>query len=410
MATCSAFAFAPAKGKLPGKEMDKTLTQAGSPPIAETLAAALILAVGIGFGRFAFTGMYPLMVRDGVISVSAGSLAASANYAGYLVGALLVSYAKHVSSVRLSKLALLGTLVCLAGLAIHGGAGFVIGVRFVAGVLSAIAMVCASVWLFHIVGYHHGAPMLYAGVGLGIVISAELIALGNRLGFVSSTVWIGLGVAGALVCALAWPRLRRVSEAGSVWKADKGDEADGSHQAIDGRPMLAPWTLVAVYGLAGFGYIVTATYLPLFVKDALGNIDPVHLWAAFGLGAAPSCFLWHALHRRLGVRASLALNLIAQAVGVVLPTLSATPLSYLASAILVGGTFMGTATIAMPAARRAAARTRFNVMATMTAAYGVGQIAGPLVSNALVAHTHSFDQPLLFAGGALVVGALACLV
>jgi hypothetical protein len=71
---------------------------------------------------------------------------------------------------------------------------------------------------------------------------------------------------------------------------------------------------------------------------------------------------------------------------------------------------MGTVTIAMPAAKHVAAKARFNVMATMTAAFGVGQIAGPLVSNALVAHTHSFDLPLLFAGGALVIGALACLI
>jgi hypothetical protein len=384
--------------------------------MAETLAAALILAVGMGVGRFAFTGMYPLMVRDRVISVRAGSLAASANYAGYLVGALLVSYAKHSSSARLCKLALLGTLACLAALAIHGGAEFVIGVRFVAGMLSAVTMICASVWLFHSVGYHHGAPVLYAGVGSGIVISAELIALGNRLAYVSSTVWIGLGVVGALICALAWPSLKGASEARSASEfasqsaLQSASQADDTPSAIDARPMLAPWTLVAVYGLAGFGYIVTATYLPLFVKDALGNFDPVHLWAAFGLGAAPSCFLWHALHRRLGVRASLALNLIVQAVGVVVPTLSATPLSYLASAILVGGTFMGTVTIAMPAAKHMAVKTRFNVMATMTAAYGVGQIAGPLVSNALIAHTHSFDQPLLCAGGALVVGAFVCLI
>jgi fucose permease len=60
----------------------------------------------------------------------------------------------------------------------------------------------------------------------------------------------------------------------------------------------------------------------------------------------------------------------------------------------------------MPAAKHMAAQTRINAMATMAAAYGVGQIAGPLVSNALVAHTHSFDRPLLSAGGALVIGAL----
>ena len=39
------------------------------------------------------------------------------------------------------------------------------------------------------------------------------------------------------------------------------------------------------------GYIITATYLPLLMKSSLGAIDPLQVWAAFGLGAAPSCFL-----------------------------------------------------------------------------------------------------------------------
>lgn len=29
-----------------------------------TIAAAIVLVVGTGFGRFAFTGLYPLMVAD----------------------------------------------------------------------------------------------------------------------------------------------------------------------------------------------------------------------------------------------------------------------------------------------------------------------------------------------------------
>ncbi|SQC41299.1 major facilitator family transporter [Klebsiella pneumoniae] len=33
-----------------------------------------------------------------------------------------------------------------------------------------------------------------------------------------------------------------------------------------------------VYGLAGFGYIITATYLPLFLSGSLQSVDPVHLW------------------------------------------------------------------------------------------------------------------------------------
>ena len=112
-----------------------------------------------------------------------------------------------------------------------------------------------------------------------------------------------------------------------------------------------------IYGLAGLGYIVTATYLPLLVKEALANTNPVHVWAAFGLGAAPSCFLWHWLHQKLGSRAALAANLLVQAIGVILPAFDASAIAFLGSAILVGGTFVGTVTIAMPAAERS--RRRF---------------------------------------------------
>jgi MFS family permease len=168
--------------------------------------------------------------------------------------------------------------------------------------------------------------------------------------------------------------------------------------------------MILVYGLAGFGYIVTATYLPLFVKNALGDIDPVQVWAAFGLAAVPSCFLWHWLHHHLGSRAALMLNLAVQAVGVLLPVLSPQGPAFLVSAVLVGGTFVGTVTIAIPAAKRIATSVRFNMMAAMTAAYGVGQIAGPLVSSALLKNTNSSGPPLLAAGGGLVIATLGCMV
>lgn len=46
----------------------------------------------------------------------------------------------------------------------------------------------------------------------------------------------------------------------------------------------------------------------------------------------------------------------------------------------------------------------------MTAAYGLGRIAGALVSGALLVQTHSFAPPLLAAGGGLLAAALVCLL
>jgi MFS family permease len=382
--------------------MDKAILRTGNVPVFEMLAGALILAVGMGFGRFSFTGLYPMMVREGAITVSGGSLAASANYAGYLVGALVVGRLDHRRAAALCKFAMLGTIICLGALSLHLPAGPIVAIRFIAGAMSAVTMVAISVWLFHIIGYHHGAPVLYSGVGVGIVASAEIIAAGNSIGISSFALWLVLAVACAVLCALAWSKVHH-SPSSSI-----PDGQELSDPAIVPAPTLGPWLLVLIYGLAGFGYIVTATYLPLLVKNALQHTNPVHVWAAFGLAATPSCFFWHWLHHKLNSRTTMAINLIVQAVGVVLPVFEPSALVFLASAILVGGTFVGTVTIAMPAAKRVADKIRFNIMATMTAAYGVGQIVGPLVSNALFSHTHSFNQPLIAAGAALVVAALAC--
>ena len=52
------------------------------------LAALAALAVSQGIGRFAFTPILPMMQQDTGLSVPEGGWLASANYLGYLVGAL----------------------------------------------------------------------------------------------------------------------------------------------------------------------------------------------------------------------------------------------------------------------------------------------------------------------------------
>ena len=47
------------------------------------------LAAAMGIGRFAFTPLLPMMLHDGVVDIATGSWLATANYAGYLAGALL---------------------------------------------------------------------------------------------------------------------------------------------------------------------------------------------------------------------------------------------------------------------------------------------------------------------------------
>lgn len=364
-------------------------------------SAALVIAVGMGFGRFAFTGMYPLMVGEGLMSLAQGSVAASANYAGYLIGALLVTRLPHARAASAARMAMLGTVLCLGLLALPMGAWWIDGVRFIAGIFSAVALITASVWLLQVIEHPHGAPLMFSGVGLGIFSSAELIAGGAAMHAASGAIWLALALAGALFSLAAWPALGKPPV-----RLAAPEQADKIHEHV----LMKPWLLVLVYGLAGFGYIVTATYLPVLIKGAAPNIDPLQIWAAFGIGAMPSCFFWHWLHMRAGTRRTMFLNLAIQAVGVAMPVLAPNLAGFLASALLVGGTFVGTVTIAMPAGKRLAHKVRFNILASMTAAYGAGQIAGPMVAGVLLAHTHSFASSLMSAAIALLVGALVSLL
>lgn len=364
--------------------------------LGSALAAAMVMAVGMGFGRFAYTGVYPVMVQEGIVSLHDGTLAASANYAGYLLGALLAARLSSADSHRWVLISLFASVACLLILACTASPWLIISIRGVAGLFSALSMIAASQWLLQHKGHHECAPLLFSGVGVGIFLSAEILAVAQHLGFNSFSLWLTLGISSAVLSAIALAKLDRRP---APWLAPLASATPERHLP------LSAWPLIAAYGLAGFGYIITATYLPMLVKGAFGALNPVHLWALFGLGAAPSCYLWHRLHLRFGTHLALRTNLLIQAFGVVLPVLLPTIAGYVGSALIVGATFMGTVTIAMPAAKRVSHTIKHNLIAVMTAAYGIGQIIGPLVASVLLAFSGSFNTSLITAGVGLLLSA-----
>lgn len=364
------------------------------------LAGSAVLMIGMGYGRFAYTGILPLMLNEQVLSLREGNLAASANYAGYLAGALLLAKARPADARVLNLLSVLLTLLCLALLGWLVSPLAIIAVRGIAGLLSAVTLIAASLWLLQHMKHHNGAPVLYSGVGMGIFLSAECISLGKTLALSSQQIWLLCAISAGALFILALRLLLSPADYLIAYQSPAGVQ----DQQAQGRVREA-WKLLLVYGLAGFGYIITATYLPLFLSGSLNAIDPVQIWAIFGLAAVPSCFIWHRVVIRFGYRRAFTLNLLIQAVGVILPAWSHALPFCLLSALLVGFTFMGTVTIALPQGRRLNHLVSFNMIAAMTATYGVGQIVGPLVAGALYERSGSFNPSLSAAAGALVVAA-----
>ena len=142
--------------------------------------------------------------------------------------------------------------------------------------------------------------------------------------------------------------------------------------------------------------MITATFIVAQVRGSreIAHLEP-YIWVLVGLGAAPSVALWGAIARRWGILNGFAIAAIVEALGIAASVLWESPLTVIAAAVLLGGTFMGLTALGLIAA---AGR-----IAMMTAAFGVGQIIGPIVAGYLFDLTGSLRMPTLAAAAALLV-------
>lgn len=339
----------------------------------------LALAIAMGIGRFAFTPLLPLMLRDGAIDGATGAEWAAANYLGYFVGALTA--ARFASDPwRGLRFALLGvTLSTLPiALALHlaaSGPGMLL--RAAAGVFSAWTLVCASSWCLPELARRRVARLgawVYTGVGLGIAAVGAYAWLG---GFQSAAaLWLQTGVLAAAGTIWIWRRLpAQVAAAIAISPSTAG----ATSGAVRGQ-----WSLVACYGIFGFGYIIQATFLPATAREQVANPLVFGVaWPLFGLAAAASVAIaarWLHARPRLQVWAGAQALM---ALGTILPLASRSLMSLAASAVLVGGTFMVTTMAGLQFARERLPANPTPLIARMTMAFALGQIAGPMLVRAL---------------------------
>jgi predicted MFS family arabinose efflux permease len=378
-----------------------TSEKSKSDPIALAVGGLVALAVAIGVGRFVYTPILPLMVDDLGMTKGAAGLLASANYAGYLVGALLAATPIVAGPRRRWLLAGLTVSALTTGaMALVSSTTAFLVLRLAGGVASAFGLVFASALVLDRLasaGRSELSAVHFAGVGVGIVVSAALASCIAALGGGWRSIWLASGAVSAAAASAA-ARLIPDRAGPAVAPVARGKDIEGRLAAF-----------VAAYGLFGFGYIITATFLVAIVRDGDHGraFEPV-VWLVVGLTAAPSVACWTWIARRIGITRAFALACVIEAIGVAASVLETTT-AVLIGAALLGGTFMGLTALGLIGARRFSEGDPRSTLAIMTAAFGVGQIIGPAFAGLVHDATGSFVLPSLTAVAALVIGALLAL-
>jgi MFS family permease len=161
--------------------------------------------------------------------------------------------------------------------------------------------------------------------------------------------------------------------------------------------------VTASYGLFGFGYVITATFLVTIARQgAAGPVVEFLAWFVTGCAAAVSLLLWQPAVRRFGLAKAYLAAVLLLAAGVVGSVWLAPVAGALIGGLLLGATFMVITAFGLQIGRNLAPSSPRRAFAFMTAAFGTGQIIGPLVAGWLAEWSGSFTAPTLAAAGVLV--------
>ena len=224
---------------------------------------SLILVLGVA--RFAYTPLLPLMQQQAGLGVAAAGWLAALNYAGYLSGALIASLISDL--VLKDKLYRIGMVVAVLSTFIMGMTDNVAVwafSRFIAGLSSAAGMLLGTGLILNwLIRHDHRSELgiHFAGIGLGIAGCAAAVGvMSHWLDWRAQ--WYAFGVMG---CLLLFPALRWLPAPDTSGLTKTG-------QAMVDKPPspLFMRFFMAAYFCAGFGYVVSATFIVAIVERLPG--------------------------------------------------------------------------------------------------------------------------------------------
>lgn len=390
--------------------MARVRTDLRDPTLARGLVVAFLLsfgpAVSNSFARFAYALVLPAMRADLDWSYSQAGSINTVNALGYLAGALAVrTFVGRLGNRALFGWGMLVTSVAIAATGMVRDFEALMAVRVIAGLGGAAVFICGGALSGNV---FPGRPQLatttiaiyFAGGGIGLMLSGVTLPLLLEAGGAASwpLAWRAMGYASlAMTLAAAW----------AAWTI-----AEPGRMAGEARWRLAPFLAELVsYTLFALGYIGYMTFVIAWMRaNGASTATVVAMWFVLGLATLLAPLVWRKPAEHWPGGRPLAAVMAVLACGAALPLASTQ-----AAAMLVSAALFGVAMFSAPSSvgsfiKRALPRPAWgSAIATFTAVFAAGQIAGPVAIGWVADRSGSLETGLAASAALLVLGSFAAL-
>jgi len=365
------------------------------------LAGILALIIGVGVARFVFTSLLPFMLVDH-LSITFAGILASFNYLGYLAGSIFSVFIKDMNSkikyFRFGMFLCVSTTLILA--TTQNDTVWLIS-RVVAGFGAAMALIVGSAIVFNKLKMEDKTKAMgihFSGIGFSVLIT-DLISRGVfAYGGTWSDAWMVLSIFAFFASLYSMYILSIEKEVKQNTKKHPFDK-----KLFKGFVII----LIIAYFTEGIGMVVQATFLP----DIINSLEGLegyggYAWTLVGLAGIPSCIIWMRLAHKYGSVNIIMIVMLLQVLGILIPAFTNNMYLNLLSGLLYGGTFVALVALFMNLGGKLAGSNPVILMGAITTAYGIGQVAAPLYSVAIIDYFHSYDYALYLTALIVSLGVL----
>jgi len=385
------------------------------------ISVGTIIVVGsLGFARFGYTMILPVMQRSLELSSTEMGLLATGNLTGYLIFSLLGG----ILASRYGPKIVITCSLFMVALAMIG-TGFVQGfalaffMRLVTGLGSGGSNVpmmgLASSW-FSPRKRGMATGLMSGGSGIGLVLVGivlpRVFAYYGDFGWRVS--WYLLGGLVLIIAILSYkflvnrPAQLGLPPVGGKKEPENVEKASSLQWSlVFGSRTI--WHMAVIYFLFGFSYIIYSTFFASFLVDERGMLETTagNLWALVGVLSIFSGLLWGMFSDHFGRRAGFVAIFTLQFISFLIFSRTFDFSGYLISSILFGLTAWSIpGVMAATAGDHLGSRLAPAGLGLVTLIFGIGQALGPAIAGYLADLTASFSLAFLLAAIGALIGAI----